>query len=590
MTWSATYVQETVSTFVARQGGWSIKLSVKLIFSFVKSNYALVPFMIDNVLDRIVCWDGSSQWERASKSKPGFDVSSGLRPVEKDSHLRFNFVVGDSASCTCLKMKRFIALLLGILAVVSADNVVDLVDDDFDSKIAAYDTALVMFYAPWCGHCKKLKPEFEKASTDLKNNDPPIILAKVDCTEGGKSVCSRFSVQGYPTLKIFRGGEVSAEYNGPRDANGIVKYMRAQVGPAAKDLTSVDAHENFLKVEEVGVVGYFGADSSLKTAFLKLADKLRETTRFGIATEKSVLDKVGETDAIILYRPKHLQNKFEPSSVKYSGAANKEDINSWLEKSYHGLVGHRSMDNVGQFRDPVVIAFYNVDYKKNVKGTNYWRNRILKVAQSFKDDFTFAVSNKDDFTRELGEFGVDYISGDKPRIVARNAKGKKFVMTEEFSPEAFEKFLNDLKADTLEPYIKSEPIPANDTPLKVAVAKNFDDVVVNNGKDTLIEFYAPWCGHCKKLAPVFDELANKLKDEDVAIVKMDATANDVPSGFDVRGFPTLFWLPKDSKDTPKSYDGGRDVNDFVKYIAKHATNELKSFDRSGNPKTKTEEL
>lgn len=79
----------------------------------------------------------------------------------------------------------------------------------------------------------------------------------------------------------------------------------------------------------------------------------------------------------------------------------------------------------------------------------------------------------------------------------------------------------------------------------------------------------------------------QLKGEDVAIVKMDATANDVPAPFEVSGFPTLFWLPKDSKDKPVRYESGREIDDFVKYIAKHATEELKGFDRSGKP-TKSE--
>jgi len=81
-----------------------------------------------------------------------------------------------------------------------------------------------------------------------------------------------------------------------------------------------------------------------------------------------------------------------------------------------------------------------------------------------------------------------------------------------------------------------------------------------------------------------------LKDEDVAIVKMDATANDVPAPYEVRGFPTIFWVPKDKKGSPVKYEGGREVDDFIKYIAKEATNELKGYDRSGNPKegSKTE--
>ena len=64
-----------------------------------------------------------------------------------------------------------------------------------------------MFYAPWCGHCKRMKPEFEKAASILEGNDPPVHLVKVDCTESGKDTCGKFEVRGYPTLKIFRGGE-----------------------------------------------------------------------------------------------------------------------------------------------------------------------------------------------------------------------------------------------------------------------------------------------------------------------------------------------------------------------------------------------
>lgn len=70
-----------------------------------------------------------------------------------------------------------------------------------------------------CGHCKRLAPEFDKAAGILKTNDPPVTLVTVDCTaDGGKDTCSKYGVSGYPTLKIFRNGEVSQEYNGPREA------------------------------------------------------------------------------------------------------------------------------------------------------------------------------------------------------------------------------------------------------------------------------------------------------------------------------------------------------------------------------------
>lgn len=250
-------------------------------------------------------------------------------------------------------------------------------------------------------------------------------------------------------------------------------------------------------------------------------------------------------------------------------------------------MGHRTQENLRDFQNPLITAYFTVDYVKNTKGTNYWRNRILKVAKQYVDKLNFAISAKDDFQHELNEYGYDFV-GDKPVVLARDDKNLKYAMKEEFSVENLNNFAHKLLNGELEPYIKSEPIPENnDAFVKVAVAKNFDEVVLNNGKDTLIEFYAPWCGHCKKLAPIYDELAEKLQNEEIAIVKMDATANDVPPDFNVRGFPTIFWLPKDDKEKPVSYGEGRELDDFIKFIAKHATNELESYDRSGKPK-KTE--
>lgn len=98
----------------------------------------------------------------------------------------------------------------------------------------------------------------------------------------------------------------------------------------------------------------------------------------------------------------------------------------------HGLVGVRNQDNAREFKQPLIVAYYGVDYKKNPKGTNYWRNRVLKVAKD-ATDFTFAISNKDEFQHELNEYGVEFSPSDKPIITAKDSKGQKFKMEEEFS-------------------------------------------------------------------------------------------------------------------------------------------------------------
>jgi len=483
-------------------------------------------------------------------------------------------------------MKFTLLVLVLSLASISADDVLELGDADFDSKLADIDTALVMFYAPWCGHCKRLKPEFEKSSGDLLRNDPPVHLVKVDCTEAGKDTCGRFEVRGYPTLKIFKNGELSSDYNGPREAAGITKYMRSQVGPASKQVKTVAEAEAVLAKSDVVIFGFGAADSSIMKTFSKTADKLREDYTFAHSSEEAVMTKLGQKEGVVLYRPKHLANKFEESTVSYTGSADdKGALASWIAENKNGICGHRTTDNGKEFKEPLVVAYYAVDYTKNVKGTNYWRNRVLKVAKDFSG-FNFAVSDKSDFQHELSEFGLDHVAGDKPVVTGR-VGGLKYKMTEEFSMETLKDFLTQLEAGNVEPWIKSEAVPDNSAnDVKVAVAKNFDELVTKSEKDVLVEFYAPWCGHCKKLTPIYDELGAAMKEENVEIVKMDATANDVPPQFDVRGFPTIFWLPKESK-TPTSYNGGREKDDFIKYIAEHASEELKGFDRKGKAK-KTE--
>ena len=97
---------------------------------------------------------------------------------------------------------------------------------------------------------------------------------------------------------------------------------------------------------------------------------------------------------------------------------------------------------------------------------------------------------------------------------------------------------------------------------------NFDDVVLKSGKPALVEFFAPWCGHCKKLAPVYEELGDKFassKDK-VSIAKVDADAEkDLGRRFGVQGFPTLKWFDGKS-DTSEDYNGGRDLDSLSDFI------------------------
>ena len=101
------------------------------------------------------------------------------------------------------------------------------------------------------------------------------------------------------------------------------------------------------------------------------------------------------------------------------------------------------------------------------------------------------------------------------------------------------------------------------------IPSNFDKVIFESGKPALVEFFAPWCGHCKNLAPVWEELAGEFASfsDKISIAKVDADSEkDLGKRFGVQGFPTLKWFDGKKGSTPEDYKGGRDLESLSKFI------------------------
>lgn len=111
------------------------------------------------------------------------------------------------------------------------------------------------------------------------------------------------------------------------------------------------------------------------------------------------------------------------------------------------------------------------------------------------------------------------------------------------------------------------PVSASSSVLDL-IPGNFDSVVLKSGKPALVEFFAPWCGHCKNLAPVYEELGSNFAyaSDKVTVGKVDADDHkELGKRFGVQGFPTLKWFDGKS-DKPEDYSGGRDLESLSKWI------------------------
>lgn len=201
--------------------------------------------------------------------------------------------------------------------------------------------------------------------------------------------------------------------------------------------------------------------------------------------------------------------------------------------------------------------------------------QFRSLAEQYKGKMNFATIDAKAFGQHAGNLNLEV--GKWPAFAIQDTvKNEKFPWSQDkkFDVQEISDYVHEFLAGHVKPSIKSEPIPeSQDGPVTIVVADNYKEIVLDDTKDVLIEFYAPWCGHCKSLAPKYDELGELFKpfSDKVVIAKVDATLNDVPD--EISGFPTIKLYQAGNKGDPIVYSGARTVEDlaaFVKESGKYA--------------------
>eukprot|EP00899_Mesostigma_viride_P029416 jgi/Mesvir1/965/Mv17517-RA.1 len=437
---------------------------------------------------------------------------------------------------------------------------------NFQDFISVHPYVLVEFYAPWCGHCKALEPEFKAAAAIAAEMDPPIIFGKVDATVE-EELAKEHNVEGYPTIVFFSNGKPS-QYTGGRTSKDMLEWLEKKVGPAVRTLESAKDAEEVKARDDIYLVAFFkelaGAEHDEFKAFAE-SDEVEvpffQTTDAAVA---AVLGITGPAPAIVLRKP------FDEGIHKLEGAVSAESLKSFVTAYRVPLVI--------PFREENAEVIFNSGIPKQVllfgdtDALDEMAEQYKEVALAFRGKLIFVTFNYDEKETEpvLEFFGL---TADSPVTVlgfqALESSAKKYKMDGAVTVANMKAFAEDLLADKLKPHLKSEPVPeSNDGNVKVVVGDNFDAIVMDDTKDVLLEVYAPWCGHCKQLAPVYEKLGTRFAAvNSVVIAKMDGTKNEHPA-VEIEGFPTLLLFKAGDKANPVSAES-RSLKGLTKFLKKN---------------------
>uniref|UniRef100_A0A4W3K8Z0 Protein disulfide-isomerase n=1 Tax=Callorhinchus milii TaxID=7868 RepID=A0A4W3K8Z0_CALMI len=422
-------------------------------------------------------------------------------------------------------------------------------------------------YAPWCGHCKALAPEYAKAAGKLKEEGSEIKLAKVDATEES-DLAQKFGVRGYPTIKFFKNGDEASpkEYSAGRQSEDIVNWLRKRTGPAAETITEASAAEKLVDSSEVVVIGFFkdveGSDSKI---YMDGAESIDEVP-FAITSHPDLFAKYDmKEDGVVLFK------KFDEGRNTFNGEFTKENLIEFVKSNQLPLVI--------EFTEQTAPKIFGGDIKTHVllflpKSSSSFQENLdnfKKAAENFKGKilFIFIDSEVDDNQRVLEFFGLKKEECPSIRLITLEEEMTKYKpQSEEISVENIKGFCDKFLDGQLKPHLMSQDIPEDwdKTAVKVLVGKNFEEVAFDETKDVFIEFYAPWCGHCKQLAPIWESLGEKYKENtNIVIAKMDSTVNEIES-VKIHSFPTLKFFPAGTDRKIVDYSGERTLEGFSKFL------------------------
>lgn len=490
----------------------------------------------------------------------------------------------------------------------SATDIFHLADGEALKKFlkrgaGAYKKSMVMFYAPWCGYCKILKPDYVAAAADLKGE---ALLAAIDVAKPGNSkVRQLYNITGFPTLLYYEKGVYKFPYNGENKRQSIVDFMQdptlhmqkkkeQEVDESWSKETdvvhlTVENFDNILTKAEHALVVFYapwcGHCKRIKPEFEKAATKIKSEKIDGIL---GAVDATKERDLASRFGVKAYPTLkyFNKGEFKYDAghARQEQDIVSFIKEpsepppppppeepwaEQESSVRHL---NAATFRNTLrkikhaIVMFYApwCGYCKSTKP------EFVKAAEHFADELIVAFCAVDCTTEK--ELCANYEVKGYPTIkyfsyfdkmIKDYTGGRKELQFVSFIHSQMDGHQTQQKA------AKTNQDAGFGASVQLAFDDTFEEMIASP-TPTFVMFYASWCGHCISAKPAFSKLATALKEEKSPVKAIAVDAAENAKVADIAGIQTLptFKIFKSGK-LLADYDGDRSTEDMHTFCKSH---------------------
>ena len=451
---------------------------------------------------------------------------------------------------------------------------------------------LVSFYAPWCAHCKTLAPEYTIAAAALAVADPPVRLAKVDCTRE-KKLGRTYAPNGYPALLFFRGnpdgkgkgeGVAPLEFPGLPNRTTIVAWVRRQTGggcntlpdEAAVQAWSADAATAAKAVFVLGVglqpaeahalqeavASWDDAACALvptqELALSAAPDRVLELDVGAVSTAREALGRASNGDksgALLLWNVDGLGDSDGAAKRRKLGVMGVAALGAGLDDS----------ERVRRWKFaqqvPEVVIFGESDtVAKALMERAKTHLLLFTVAEGDKEaevaTAAFHAAAKEHRGRfcsvlvpateagMVGYFGLSPAmlpavrmlnisnSGDAAHKKMGGPDATAGNVAGAVNAASIKELVHSVMAGEAAATIKSAPEPpvATAGQPRVIVGSTFArEVLRNSAQDVFVQFHAPWCEHCKAVTPAWTALAKRLSGaRTLAIATVNLEENELP--------------------------------------------------------------